>query len=190
MKYSLNQHYKFSNYLVVFFVYFFRFIIILGIEIANILVIVNKNTIQDVICNFVALTAITQFDDFFYENITDDEFKGYLVTKKDEIRRCFRIETTTSWQSDSKDEFKDYVDYRANLKDNEGENPIKIKVCRCGDSFWRGFFFVVYKFLRVVYVSTWYYFAPFLAIILSYAKPVYKLYQLSLVAVDGGITGQ
>jgi hypothetical protein len=138
----------------------------------------------------VALTAITQFDDFFYENITDDEFKGYLVTKKDEIRRCFIIETTTSWQSDGKDKFKDYVNNPANLKDNEGEKPIKIKCLRCGDSFWRGFFFFVYKFLRVVYVSTWYYFAPFLVIILSYVAPVYKLYQLSFVAVDGDITGQ
>ena len=82
---------------MVFLVYFFRFIIILGIEIANILVIVHSKTIEEVICNFVALTAITQFDDFFYENITDDEFKGYLCTKKDEIKRCFRIETTTSW---------------------------------------------------------------------------------------------
>ena len=82
---------------MVFLVYFFRFIIILGIEIANIFVIVHSETIEEVICNFVALTAITQFDDFFYENITDDEFKGYLCTKKDEIKRCFRIETTTSW---------------------------------------------------------------------------------------------
>ena len=190
MKYSLNQHYKFSNCSVVFFVYFFRFIIILGIEIANIWVIVNSDTIQEVICNFVALTAITQFDDFFYENITDDEFKGYLDTKKDEIRRCFRIETTTSWQSDGKDEFKDYVDDRTNLKNNEGEKLIKIKVLRCGDSFWRGIGFVVYKFLRVVYVSTWYYFAPFLAIILSYVVPLYTQSQFSFVAVDCDITGQ
>ncbi len=82
---------------MVFAVYICRFIIILGIEIANILVIVVANNIQEVICNFVALTAITQFDEFFYENITDDEFKGYLRNKKDKIKECFRIETTTSW---------------------------------------------------------------------------------------------
>ena len=82
---------------MVFFVYILRFFIILGIEIANIKLIVDSHKIEEVICNFVALTAITQFDDFFYENITDDEFKGYLCTKKNEIKRCFRIETTTSW---------------------------------------------------------------------------------------------
>jgi hypothetical protein len=56
---------------------------------------------------------------------------------------------------------------------NEGEKPIKLKVCRCGDSVWRGIFFVIYKFLRVIYVSIWYYFAPFLAIILSYLVPMF-----------------
>ena len=157
---------------MVFAVYICRFIIILVIEIANILVIVVANDIQEVICNFVALTVITQFDEFFYENITDDEFKCYLRNKKEKIKECFRIETTTSWQADAKDEFKDFVE-PANLRDEEGEKPIKVKVCRCGDSVCRGILFVVYKFLRVLYVSIWYYFAPFLAIILSYLVPMF-----------------
>jgi hypothetical protein len=108
-----------------------------------------------------------------------------LDEEKDTIKKCFRIETTTSWRSDENEKLKDYVD-----DSNEGENPIKIKVCRCGDSFWRGICFFVYKFLRVVYVSTWYYFAPFLAIILSYVVPVFKLYQPPSAAADGDITAQ
>jgi hypothetical protein len=75
MKYSLNQHYKFSSYWVVFSVYFFRFIIILGIEIANILVIIASDSLGDVVQNFVALAIITQFSEFFYENITIDVIK-------------------------------------------------------------------------------------------------------------------
>jgi hypothetical protein len=75
MKYSLNQHYKFSSYWVVFSVYFIRFTIILGIEIANILVIITSNSLGDVVQNFVALTIITQFSEFFYENITIDVIK-------------------------------------------------------------------------------------------------------------------
>ena len=57
--------------------------------------------------------------------------------------------------------------------DEEGEKTIKIRVCRCGESFKRGTLFLFYKFLRVFYVSIWYYFAPFLAIILSYMLPYY-----------------
>ena len=57
--------------------------------------------------------------------------------------------------------------------DAEGEKTIKIRVCRCGESLSRGTLFVFYKFLRVFYVSIWYYFAPFLAIILSYTLPYF-----------------
>ena len=134
--------------------------------------------------NFVGLTAITQFDEFFYENITDDEFKGYLKNKdkKETIKKLFRIETTTSWQSDGKDEIKQFV---PELEHNdEGQNPIKLKKCRCGESGWRGILFVVYKFLRVLYVSTWYYFAPFLAIILSYVVPLLARNQLSIGTIE------
>lgn len=51
---------------MVFFTYLIRFIIILGIEIANILVIVASEKMGDVVQNFVALAIIAQFDDFFY----------------------------------------------------------------------------------------------------------------------------
>ena len=78
MKYSINHHYKFSSYLVVFFVYLLRFIIILSIEIANIVVIIASNSLGEVVQNFVALAIITQFDDFFYENITIDVIKELL----------------------------------------------------------------------------------------------------------------
>jgi len=44
--------------MVVFFVYILRFIIILGIEIANILVIVASEKMGDVVQNFVALAII------------------------------------------------------------------------------------------------------------------------------------
>ena len=49
MKYSLNQHYKFTDYWVVFLVFLIRGLIILGIEISNILLIVSSDTIPDVI---------------------------------------------------------------------------------------------------------------------------------------------
>ena len=78
MKYSINQYYKFTDFWVVFLVYVFRFFIILGIEIANILVIIASNTLGEVVQNFVALAIITQFDDFFYENITIDVIKELL----------------------------------------------------------------------------------------------------------------
>jgi hypothetical protein len=75
MKYSLNQHYKFSYYWVVFSVYFVRFIIILLIEIANILVIIKSDSLGDVVQNFVALAIIIQFSEFYYENISIDVIK-------------------------------------------------------------------------------------------------------------------
>ena len=75
MKYSLNQHYKFSSYWVVFTVYLVRFIIILLIEIANILVIIKSEELGDVVQNFVALAIIIQFSEFYYENITIDVIK-------------------------------------------------------------------------------------------------------------------
>ena len=78
MKYSINHYYKFTDFWVVFLVYVFRFFIILGIEIANILVIIASNTLGEVVQNFVALAIITQFDDFFYENITIDVIKELL----------------------------------------------------------------------------------------------------------------
>jgi len=135
-----------------------------------------------VLFNFVGLTAITQFDEFFYENITDDEFKGYLKNKQKMIKELFRIETTTSSQSDGKDELKEFVPELA--QNDEGKNPIKLKKCRCGESGWRGILFVVYKFLRVLYVSTWYYFAPFLAIILSYVVPLFARNHLQTGTIE------
>jgi hypothetical protein len=73
MKYSLNQYYKFHNYFVVFILYFSRFLIILGIEIANILLIVLSDDITTVIGNFVVLTVIAQFDEFFYAQIPNND---------------------------------------------------------------------------------------------------------------------
>jgi hypothetical protein len=73
MKYSLNQYYKFHNYFVVFILYFSRFLIILGIEIANILLIVFSDDITTVIGNFVVLTVIAQFDEFFYDQIPNND---------------------------------------------------------------------------------------------------------------------
>ena len=50
----------------------------MSIEIANIVVIIASNSLGEVVQNFVALAIITQFDDFFYENITIDVIKELL----------------------------------------------------------------------------------------------------------------
>ena len=136
------------------------------------------------------LAVIAQFDEFFYDHVTGNIIKERLITHKDVIKKCFRIETTTSWQCDENDKLKDYVDDPKDLatdkKDHsEGENSIKVKIWRFSESFWRGVLFLVYKCLRVGYASMWFYFAPFITIILSYAVPLY----FSYIATADEITG-
>ena len=59
--------------------YLIRGLIVLGIEIANIIVIVQSESIPEVIGNFVVLTVIAQFGDFFYDQIpSNDVMKSQL----------------------------------------------------------------------------------------------------------------
>ena len=124
MKYSLNQHYKFHNYFTVFLVYFMRGLIIFGIEIANIIVIVQSDSIADVIANFVVLTVIAQFGDFFYDQIpSNDLMKSQLENDevREEIQKRFRIERTTSRASDEKDKLKEFVVVEDLEREEDGE---------------------------------------------------------------------
>ena len=66
MKYSINHPWKFSSWWGAFNVGLFQFGILLLVEFVSLMVLLLQNSVLDVLMNFLALTIITEFDDYLF----------------------------------------------------------------------------------------------------------------------------
>lgn len=134
----------------------------LTVEIANIGVLCGANDTISVVENFIALAIIAEFDNYVFSSMKNESFRELI--EKRFTSRVLRISHTTSKKCSDKD-MSDQVDDDGNLR------PMKVtfgsRPC-CNKCL-----FSIYKFMRTGYVSVFYYFLPFTAIVMSTLMPFF-----------------
>lgn len=180
MKYALNHEWRFDNWKVAFWCGFLQASIILIVELVNFLCIMSSTQVLDVVMNFLALVVISDFDDFFYGALGNkEECKAFLFDP------CYSdlltIERTSSRRA--RLPLADHV-LTADAIDipDELERQKLAKEGSLPQYIYAGFFerglvnaaaMCVYRVMRVVYVSVWFYFLPFIILFGSYYVPYY-----------------
>ena len=69
MKYSMNHPWKFKRWHHAFFVGFWQMAILVSVEFVNMMILLTNSSIVDTLMNFLALTVITEFDDYYFSTI-------------------------------------------------------------------------------------------------------------------------
>ena len=138
---------------------------------ANLGVICGANDTISIVFNFIALAIIAEFDNYVFGSMKNESFKE--LTEKAFTSKCLFICHTSSKKcpdselSTEKDEDGNFRLLKIKISDRTLSN----KIC-----------FTSYKFLRTFYVSVFYYFMPFVAILMSTVFPLhfrsYYLYDL------------
>ena len=93
MKFSLNHSFKFNNYRIAFFAGLMQAVMVIAVESVNFLVILSATAVLDTVMNFMALVTISEFDNFFYSALGDDDTKDMLdaqVTAYDDLFKITR----------------------------------------------------------------------------------------------------
>ena len=104
MKYSINHPWKFESWWGAFNVGLFQFCILVMVEFVSLMVLLLQQTVLDVLMNFLALTIITEFDDYLFQTLYKDPIsrlisdgEAHIGGKHRELSDILTIETTTSW---------------------------------------------------------------------------------------------
>ena len=178
MKYALNHEWRFENWKIAFFSGFLQTTVIVLIEFVNFLAILTSFTTLDVVLNFLALCVISDFDDFFYGSLRDEPLKELLNDPCYE--ELLMIERTTSQRAafDAIDHklTKDALDIAPGEEEklkNMNIVPVFIHQPFLNRKIMNMGFMSFYRFCRVLYVSVWFYFLPFLVLLGSYYVPWY-----------------
>jgi len=156
MKYVCNHPYKFDGEYGKFFTTFLNYILTIWIEVANILVLMMTPDPLDLVSNFVSLVVITQFDELVYASMKDEPCKKLI--EKEFTEKCFCIEHTSSRKASHHES--------ADVINQDGySRPLRISFRNrtCGNRC----MFITYKICRCFYVSIYFYYLPFIAMIVG-----------------------
>ena len=136
--------------------------------------------------NFMALAVIAQFDDAFYSAlgsernkkiIEDPAFEDlYKITRTSSVK-AKRIENAfkkINPAGQDAEDFPNLIDDDTVPIDESGKSSIR-SICVDLRQLPLGMMLLkcLYKVFRVIYVSVWFYFLPFLALLGSYIVPYY-----------------
>jgi hypothetical protein len=170
MKFAINHAYRFTNWYTAFASGFMQASVAFLIEVTNLLVILTSSDELGVVMNFMALTVIASFDDYFYvaqgESILKDVINnpayGYLYT----IKTTNSTDATLTWPT-----FPEHILTDKTLEGDDQNNPeyYDIKVSFDGRPVKRMLRWL-YQAFRMVQVL-WFYYFPWLVLILSYLIP-------------------
>lgn len=126
------------------------------VELVNMVVIVTQSDVIDITFDFIALAIIAEFDNYVYDAIKNESFKELIEPEFAE--RIFKIRHTTSVKAKEAE--------NSAVKDEDGEyRPLKITFK--SRTVVNKLLFRFYKVIRAIYVSTVFYFLPFLTILAS-----------------------
>lgn len=159
IKYSINHPYMFHSWPIAYMVGYMQASATILVESISIIVICLQEAPMAIVFNFIALSVIADFDDYIYESFADclKELISYegepiLVIRHTTSKRCNKDELSIV-----KDEHGRLRPLRVNFSDRDFLG----KIC-----------FIIYKMLRTFYVSFYFYFMPFLVIVISVSMPV------------------
>ena len=184
MKYSMNHYWKFANDRLAFSSGLLQVISMVGITLINYLVITINDNILDIAKDFTALMIIGSFDDIFGK-VTGKELAKDVLTDP-AYQELFKIETTTSVDAKRqknewlpKDEIYELIThFRRQDGKEEIERPRRIRIAFTDRSCkgCRMPMYIIYRFFRVLHVTLWFYFGPFIVLFVMYAFPLYHTY--------------
>lgn len=168
MKFSLNHHYRFENYLIAFLSGLLQTLSILAIEVVNFIMILTTQTYLDVVMNFMALLIISEFDDSFYSALGKTPVKEIIETPEN-YEDLYKITRTSCRFASATDENKNEDDtVPASMEKNDyfgitfvSRGPVRMALR------------LIYKVFRVLLISLWFYFMPFVAMLGSYLVPYF-----------------
>jgi len=139
---------------------FLQYFISITIEVANIGVLLMTTDAISMISNFVAIVIVAEFDNFVYQSMKDEPFKKLVTTQFTE--EVFRIRHTSSKKCSELE--------RSDERDEIGElRPLKVSWRKRSNKCAK----VFYKANRVFYISFYFYFFPFIAMIINGCLPVF-----------------
>lgn len=149
----------------------------MGVELASIFVICSAGNVIEIAMNFIALAVVADFDDIVFASMKNECFS--ILLESDFTQEALKISHTTSIKCDKADLSED-------MKDDEGNfRPLRIQFgarTPCNKCL-----YVTYKWLRMVYVSTFFYFLPFAVIIVSTILP--QINRSGLPECDNTLSG-
>jgi hypothetical protein len=166
MKYSVNHQYKFNNFFIPWSVGMMQFASAIGVETSNIGVLCCALDPINLVFNFIALAIVAEFDNYVFESLKNESIK--VLVEKKFYKRVIVVNHTTSK--------KCKLDELSSVKDENGDfRPLRITFE--SRSPLNMILFSLYKFMRAFYVSLFYYFLPFSAIMISTLLPIiYRFY--------------
>ena len=184
MKFVLNHPYRFDSPFIAFLAGFLQATSIAGIEVVNFFVILTSSTFLEVVMNFMALAIISDFDNAFYDSLGEDENKA--IVEDPSFEHLYEITRTTSrfchpWKTADglmsinnnklEDEFIP-ADVLTNADALKGQTkPENMLVTFAERTTYQKIMRCMYKVLRIFYMSVWFYFLPFIALLGSYLVP-------------------
>lgn len=166
MKYSVNHPHKFNHFLMPWSVGFMQFASAIGVETSNIGVLCCALDPINLVFNFIALAIVAEFDNYVFESLKNESIK--VLVEKKFYKRVMVVNHTTSK--------KCRLEELSTVKDDEGDfRPLRVTFE--SRTILNMVLFSLYKFMRAFYVSLFYYFLPFSAILISTFLPIeYRFY--------------
>lgn len=162
MKYSCNHRYKFKVFWIAWLSGFFQALSCLTVEMANIFVLCCANDTIDIVFNFIALAIIADFDNYVFQSMKGEGLRELIVERF--TKKVLRVEHTTSK--------KCRVEERTGIWNEEKQEFRKLKIQFSERPIVNKLFFSLYKVLKTFYISVFFYYMPFLSIILSSLLPL------------------
>lgn len=161
MKYCLNHPYKFKDYKIAFSFMLMQFVSCMTVEFCNLMVIMFSLAPVAMAENFIALAIIADFDNFTYESIFNEPLKKLLYEEVKDDLNVIAHTTSKKCKPDELSTVKDETGQLRKLRVNFNE-----RLC-CNKAL-----FVLYKMLRVWFVSIYFYFMPTIVIVFTIIGPL------------------
>jgi hypothetical protein len=142
MRYSLNHPYNFYNPYLAFFIPFLSFVSTAGVELVCVAVIITSFTPLGIVYNFIALQVISQFDEFVYFSIRNESLKKLFYETV--VEKVLVVKHTTS---------KRCKDEELSTVNDEFGKKRPLKVTFKSRTFANKLLYILYKLLRIYFVS-------------------------------------
>ena len=137
---------------------------VITVAISNLIIICIATYPVEVVMNFISVAVISEFDNYVYDSMRNEYMKK-LVEQEEIFENIFVKHHTTSKMCKPEE--------LSNERDEKGEfRPLKVvfssRTC-CNKLL-----FIVYKFYRAFFVSLYFYFFPFIGVMLSIFLPLFS----------------
>jgi len=171
MKYAVNHDYRFAHFSIAWMCGFLQYMSCLTVELANIGVICAAADTIDIVFNFIALAIIAEFDNYVFGSMKNESFKE--LCDHGFCKEVLKINHTSSKKCSPEEPSKvSYVrgDIEFDETDLHKKRPLRITLL---SRHWKNkTLFILYKALRMFYVSCFYYFLPFSVVVFSTLLPL------------------